>query len=519
MSGILIPGQENKPQPSGGIEVAKGFSRKEEGNTAVSAETSQETPASEDTATSAEPPVPQTSRPSQPSQRGSDFRFPPRPMSVPCPGCNTPMTVAIFAVIDLGANPELKAPLLSGQINSAVCPQCGAGGALGAPLMVHSPEHEFLGVYVPPTGQAGGLQQNQIIGDLSETLMRKLSTEERRGYMLQPQPFMDLQRLMEKLWGFEGVTPEMLQRQSNQSMAMQQLLSIANDPSALDIAIERHKSLIDRDFFTMLQRALSSMQGQQGSEIFVTLYEKLLETTEVGAEIKVQQEKITTYLTRLGASPSQDELMDVMIEGWQDKVDGPEIVGTIGMVAGQMMDYQFLAALSERVEQAEDDEQKAELSALRNYIVSVQEQQRQATEAMIQRTQAMLQQVLESDKPMDTLREIVAHIDDTFLGVLNANIRSAEKNNASAAANRMKAIYQMAIQVVQENMPPEVRLLNQMISMEDADLRQYLKENHHQLTPEFIEGMSLMEEQMRQAGRVEVADRIKSVRGRVALMR
>jgi len=187
----------------------------------------------------------------------------------------------------------------------------------------------------------------------------------------------------------------MLQRQSSQNMALQQLLGIADDPAALDLAIERHASLIDRNFFTMLQRGLSSMQGQPGAEMLVKLYERLLETTDAGAEIKVQQDKINGYLTRLGSSPTQEALMDTIIEGWQDKVDGPEIVGTIGMVAATMMTYEFLAALSQRMEETEDEEQKADLSALRNYLVAMQEQQRQATEAMVQQTQALLQRVLE----------------------------------------------------------------------------------------------------------------------------
>lgn len=42
--------------------------------------------------------------------------------------------------------------------------------------------------------------------------MRKLITEARKGYMLQPKQFMDWQRFMEQMWEFEGVTAEMLRR-------------------------------------------------------------------------------------------------------------------------------------------------------------------------------------------------------------------------------------------------------------------------------------------------------------------
>ena len=82
----------------------------------------------------------------------------------------------VFTIIDLGVNPELGPAILGGQVNMAMCPQCGAGGALGAPLMVHDPAHEFLGVYVPPTG-VDDVQRQRIIGDLTQTLMRRLPTD------------------------------------------------------------------------------------------------------------------------------------------------------------------------------------------------------------------------------------------------------------------------------------------------------------------------------------------------------
>ena len=40
--------------------------------------------------------------------------------------------------------------------------------------------------------------------------------EKRRGYMLQPQTMLTMQSFMERVWGTEGVTPEMLARQQKQ---------------------------------------------------------------------------------------------------------------------------------------------------------------------------------------------------------------------------------------------------------------------------------------------------------------
>ena len=209
MSGILLPGQENQPRPEestqgnadeqaqSGLVLPSSYSRKSEKEKEESP-----TPPADVQPAAAEPAAPQQGE--QPQQ----FKYPPSGLPVQCPSCANPYTAPVFSIIDFGANPELKNPLLGGQINVAVCPSCGVGGSLGAPLMLHDPENDFLGVFVPQTAKIDEMQRQKIIGDMTQALMRGLSPEERRGYMLQPQQFIEWNSLLEKIWGFEGVTPE-----------------------------------------------------------------------------------------------------------------------------------------------------------------------------------------------------------------------------------------------------------------------------------------------------------------------
>ncbi len=207
MSGILLPGQENKPKNEGKIEVPSGYTSPEPEPAATPEEQPQPT---------VQEAAPGQSR--QPTPGGApDMLFPPQGAQVQCPSCGNPYVAPVFRIIDLGADPELRTPLLSGQINIGVCQTCGAGGPLSAPLMVHDPEHDFLGVYTPMEGAGGDLQQQQVIGELTRALMAKIPAESQKGYMLQPLTFSDMERLMERLWEFEGVTPEMLRRQRDQS--------------------------------------------------------------------------------------------------------------------------------------------------------------------------------------------------------------------------------------------------------------------------------------------------------------
>jgi len=515
MSGILLPGQDKKPQGGGsssGIELPKGYSRKR-GDEEAAAPAATAAPAAvveEDGA-----PQPQGRR-----GRGAEFMFPPTGAQVQCPACGTPFVVPVFSIIDLGANPELIGALLGGQVNVAACPQCGAGGPLSAPLMIHDPSHEFLGVYTPPGGM-DDLQRQKFIGDLTQALMRRLPQEQRRGYMLQPKQYMDWQRFVEKLWEFQGVTPEMLRRQRMQTDALQSLVRLADDPQALGIAIERSHDLIDRQFFALLDRLMVMVSGQgdpKAAEQMMTLRNTLLEQTEAGRAIKVLQDKIRAVLDGIPPSATREDVIDALLAAWQGD-DGHEVATAAAFSLGRMLDYQFLLALAARVEQTTDAETKAKLEQLRTMVVELQDQQRQSVQNVAAQAQEVLQAVLEAPDSAAALAENAELIDENFLGILAGNIERAEKSNATAAARRLRQIYDEALDIVQERMPPEMRLVNQLVNAPDkAATRKLLEENRSLLNREFVDALRELEDDFRNRGGADVADRLKSVRAQASLM-
>ena len=518
MSGILLPGQDRQPKSEGKIELPKGFT------TPKKDERPQEQAASENKSE-----TPQ--RPGQPAggggqrQPGADLLFPPRGAQIRCPSCGTPYVVPVFTIVDLGVNPELRGALLGGQVNVAACPNCGAGGPLGAPLMLHDPEHNFLGVFVPMESGRDDLQRQKVIGELTQTLMRKIPAEQRKGYMLQPTQYVDWQRFMEKLWEFEGVTPEMLRRQRDQSQLLQRLVGLVSDEKALDIALERGAALVDRDFFNLLEQLLmmGRQQGQSNElELLLKLREKLLDKTPAGQQVKQQQERIRALLAKITPTTSREELVNLVTEAWLAE-DGQQVVGTLTVAAPQLFDYQFLMVLSERIGGASTPELRKKLEELRQFVVQMQEQlaarQQQSQESMAQQVQQLLQEVLQATDTEAALRANIEEIDDTFLSFLVANIQQAERAKATAAARRLRSVYDQAVKILQESMPADLQLLNQLLTTpDDATMRQMLKDNRAMITPEFIESLTPLETEMRQTGRAELADRIKSVRAQMRLL-
>ncbi len=526
MSGIILPGSNKKPPQGnpqgsqGGIELPKGFSRRREEVKEPATTPPSETPAPVEAAPTPPAATAATSE-GAPGRPPIDLLFPPTGAQIQCPNCRTPYVVPVFSIIDLGVNPELKGALLSSQINMASCPKCGMGGPLNAPLLVHEPEHQFLGVFVPqaPNSQAN-LQQQKAIGDLTQTLMRKLPQEARRGYMLQPKQFVDWQHFMEQIWGFEGVTPEMLRRQRNQGELLQRLVGLANDRKALEIAIERSRDLFDRDFFALLDRFLmmSSNQGQQaGVAALMQLRSQLLEITEIGKEIKAQQDKVRAILSEFTTTTTRDQVLDKVLAVWQ--TEGEELANSLIGAIAPMIDYQFLLLVTQRLESAPNAEERKHLEQLRQLALTIQEQQNASQQEMAQQMQQILQEVLQAPDTAAKLREFADVLDESFLAMLAANIQAAQRNNSTAAARRLQQIYEQALAILREQMPEDVRLLNELIAAPDkATLNGLLKENRAKFTKEFMASMQEVEGQLREADRKELADRLKSLRSQIALL-
>lgn len=521
MSGLILPGKGAKPQSDAKIELPSGFGgRKREETPAPPAEAASPTPpatepgpqaASADQAAADQP---------QRGRRGADLLFPPTGAQVQCPNCGTPFVVPIFTIVDLGANPELKAPLMGNQINVAACPKCGAGGPLSAPLMVHVPDRQFLGIIIPAEARLNEMQRQKVIGDMIQTLMRKLPTEARKGYMLQPKQYSDWQRFMEQMWEFEGVTREMLNRQRGQMELLQSLISLGNDRKALEIALQRSGELIDRSFFSLLDRMMMII-SQQGAteevERVMQLRANLLEMTPAGAQIAEQQQRIRSLLSTITPTTTRDELLDTLLTAWAAP-DGREIVGAMIMGVGSLFDYQFLLTLTERAEQSSDADIKKALEEIRQMVLASQEQQRQSQQAAMQQAQQVLQEVLQANNPAEALQQYADYVDEVFLSLVAANIQNAERKNSTAAARRLREIYDLAVEVIRAEMPPEVQFVNQLLSASDRSaVNELLEANRAMLTPELLETLKRMEIELKESGRNEIADRVKSLRGQIAL--
>jgi len=106
-----------------------------------------------------------------------------------------------------------------------------------------------------------------------------------------------------------------------------------------------------------------------------------------------------------------------------------------------------------------------------------------------------------------------------FLAVLASNIEQAQQNGATFAVKRLRTVYEIAVGILEKKLPPDLRLLNQLVSTKDeGEVRRLLQENRTLLSQEFVEGLRGLEDRFRGEKNDELAARIKSIRVQATML-
>lgn len=442
------------------------------------------------------------------------LRFPPQVIGVSCPSCGTPYPAQLFSIVDVGQDPVLKSLMLQGQLNTAVCPRCGSGGAISTPMIYHDPEHSFLGVYVPE--QTPVNEQQQVIGQLSKRLMDGLPAEARRGYMLTPKQFLSYQSLLEAILENEGVTREMLDKQRRQIRLVEQALTTLKDPEGLKLLVSERDAEMDDEFFGILN-LLTDSSGASGDpeslKQLLTLRERLIELTTWGKGVQKQRAAIA----QLTPQTTSSQLLDMIVAAEDDRV-----VDALATAGRPLINYSFYQELTRRAEEAEargDGDTAKRLTDLREHILEVTEQLDQLQRTVLQQASQVLGDILASDDIEEAVAQYAAYIDQNFLSVLAANLQQAERQGATAAVKRLQVVWDAALGLIQQEAPPEVRLVNNLINAEyPGETRKILKENRELVTVELVDMMSELVNELETEGNADVAARLRQIRAQAQLM-
>ncbi len=435
---------------------------------------------------------------------------------ITCPNCGVPYVADIHQVIDAARQPQLKEMLLSGQLNVAVCPNCGAGGRIATPLLYHDPDHDLFMVHVPQELNLDQVRREELIGRMVQQVVNQTPMEKRRGYMLQPQTMLTMQSFMERVWGTEGVTPEMLARQQKQVELLRTLAMAA--PDVQDFLLKERAREIDETFFAIL-RAQIEATGEAGDpnqvNSLLNLQAKLMTETPVGRQIERQQ--IALHALNQDAKKANGLSPQLLFTHILRNEHDDGVVNLMAVSARNAVNYEFFALLTGEIEKREKNKDAAgaqRLTAIRDRLLEMQREMQQATQNVLQEAQQTLEAILAAPDMREAIADNMARIDDAFMHVVDARMAHAQQSGRTDEVEKLRRIQEEVINLVQGETPPEVQLLSQLVNAPDKAGRERLMSAAADLlSPELVQVVDMLRQQANEAGQPELAQRLGEIRG------
>jgi hypothetical protein len=416
------------------------------------------------------------------------------------------MRAQVFTVIDVGVQPELKNYLLAGQLNVAVCPNCGTPAMIAAPLIYHDPAKQLFLIHFPQQLNARPEEQERFIGDATSMIMRELPQDAPKGYLLAPRRFLTLNSLLDTVLEADGISREVIEAQRARVELISRMAdAFEQGEQQLAAAVAQNKAALDYEFFaTLTAFGDASAQGgrDDSAQLLEDLREKLIELTGFDASALEQPDE-------------QFDDLDVD-EALQRLADAPdaELEQTIAELR-PAIDYGFFEAWTSRIDaaaQAGDSASAERLAARRATILETVERMDKQAQEMFEAGASVLEQILAAPDTAAALREHADKLDEAFLLVLQANVAAAERMGNTQAVARLAEIERLTIEVAQESLSPEERFINELLSFEKPqDATKLLRQSPRMITADFVKRLNELADQMEGDGRKPIGERLRQL--------
>jgi hypothetical protein len=378
---------------------------------------------------------------------------------------------------------------------------------LSVPYLYHDPSKELALVFLPTELNLPEADQQRLIGTLTNETMMNLPPAQRKGYLLQPQIFLRMEGLMKRILAADGITEDRLDAQRARVELIDEFLAVDDHEDRFTALAGEHKERLDYEFFQTLTANLEAAQaeGQTASaERLLRLRTTLLGLSDLGRSSRAQRETIDT----LQEGMTREDLLARIIAA-----EGDAELRGITSVARSLLDYQFFLMLSGRIDSSDGDEARR-LRELRESLLTLTQELDREAEAALARSSEVLHAILESQDQEAAVRDHLAEIDDTLLALLAANIRQAEAEGQEARSSQLRGVWETVVGVLEEAMPPQIQLINRLLSTETEQQRRALMGGQDGLiSPEFLELMEAMAAHLVERGQSEAAERLRSIRG------
>ena len=391
-----------------------------------------------------------------------------------CPNCGTPFSAQVYNIVDAQRTPELKEMLLAGALNVATCPNCGTSTQLAIPMAYHDAENSLFMVYVPMELNLPMTEQEKLIGQMTKAITDGIPQEEFRAYLLQPQNILTMQTFMEKVYETEGITPDMLKRQRDQAQLLQRMITASKEEQTA--LIEENLDMIDETFFAMLSSNLQAAeQSPQANQTFIkltNLQARLFTVTEIGQKLETMQMALRQFQQE--AQKAGGLTLDLFLKYLIKHAEDTEILNALIEMGQQGIRYELFSRLSEKIDDAESLAEKEKLLRLRSKLLAIYEEMQEQAKTLMAEAENTLDLLMGVDDLDKAIEKHADKINDNFLYYLTAQIQQAEQIDDKPRLDSLKKIHEAIMEEAEKQMPPELRLLNVLLSTEDESLQRQL---------------------------------------------
>jgi len=400
----------------------------------------------------------------------------------------------LIQVVDVGREPALKAALLSGRLTN-----------LAAPFIYHDPAKQLALILMPMELNLSEIEQQRVIGQLTQIVMRSLPEDAPRAYLLQPRLFFSLQSLIEAILEADGVTPEMLRAQQERVDLLRDLVRLLGDEASLRERARENDAKIDATFFEILTASLEANLASgraQAAQQLSQLNKILLEETTYGRALAKRAAAIEAFRK----SPSRETLLDQLIA-----VEDTETRQTLITLGRQLLDYAFFQLLTKRIDAA-DEAGKQQLIALRKEIQEIRDKIDAASRAFLESKLKLIEEIAASNNPIETARKHVDELDDALLSVLQANLQDAERAGDKEAVAALERVEQAVMQAIAERQPPEVQMVNMLLAAKyPEETEKLLNEWKDTVDDRLISVLAQFADQLAQQDRTDLSAKLTKV--------
>lgn len=432
--------------------------------------------------------------------------------SISCPACGQPFGAILEQIIDVGIDPTSKERLLSGRVNLITCPHCGYRGMVGTPLMYHDPAKKLAIVYVPMELNLQQAEREKLIGDMTNAVIRALPEDAPKGYLLQPGTALTLQGLLDQVLEADGITQDMIQNERRKVELVNSLA--AADAAERERLLSENLDLVDVGFLELLTaaaQAASQSGDERGSLRLLNVRQHLLETTEAGQAIKAQQAALieaSQELQALGESVTREAFVELLVRAAGD----PLKVDALATLGRALLDYTTFQILTGYIDRA-SPEQHDQLVEVRERLLQINAEYEQQARAMIQRAAETLRGLIVARDIPAAIRANLHRIDDTFLQVLQVNLEEARRTGNVEVSGRLREIRDEVLKLIQASAPPEIQLINDLLSLEsEQESLDLLRSRQQEISEDLLQVMGDLAGQLRDSGNDLAAQRLERLR-------